>query len=310
MKIGMLVITFCLAAFTVPQAFAQDDEETWEPPTGLGPPDKNEETEKETDGDNDVPKKAPKPKVHSKVLVTYGAREALRFKLGKDAFIDAYVDQGAGTQDVPLQTSSAKFSGGLSAAFLVEGFTLTANIDILRNYTGIYGDWNGKYDKTYSFGVSRKIKLSPLWTITPSLKETRLVSDTATKEYSKTDLSLPVSYAFNKLWTIKAVTLAYSKQTYANRDEAQTDKTWTVSSGVAYKWSAKSTLDITINRQVRQSDQFSAEFLKTTVLPKYEYKLSPTSAVSMGIGYERHANSVEQFGRWILAPKVQLRWDL
>jgi hypothetical protein len=27
----------------------------------------------------------------------------------------------------------------------------------------------------------------------------------------------------------KAVTLAYSKQTYANREEAQTDKTWTLS---------------------------------------------------------------------------------
>lgn len=304
----MLALPLCLAASITTPVFAED-EDPFNPPT----PDESYagcSIEEETDGDCGVPTKSPKPKVHAKRLTIYSAREGLRYKFNKDALIDVYSVQTSGTQNVPQLASSSKFSGGLSAAFLVSGFTLTAGIDVLHNYTGTFNDWNGKVDNTYNFEVSRKIKLSPQWTITPSVKQTRLVSDTATKEFSKTDLSLPFSYALDKLWTFKAATFAYSKQTYANRDEAQTDKTWTLSTGVAYKWSAKSTLDISINRQVRHSDQFSAEYLKTTVLPKYEYKLSPTSTVSMGIGYERHSNSVEQFGRWILAPKVQLRWDL
>lgn len=234
----------------------------------------------------------------------------MRYKFNKNAFIDAYSDQTVGTQSNPTAASSSKFSGGLNVNLLVAGFTLTAGVDRLRNYTGTFADWNGLTDNTYSFGASRKISLTPKWTVTPSVKQTRVVSDTATKELSKTDLSLPLSYALDKLWTVKAVTVAYSEQTYANRDFDQTDKTWTFSTGVAYKWSAKSTLEISVNRQVRRSDVTSAEFLKTTILPKYEYKLTPTSTVSMGIGYELHANSVEQFGRWILAPKVQLRWDL
>lgn len=312
MKIGMLAIPLCLAALTTTQVFAGDGDEEDPPPAS--PPACS--IEEETDGDCGAPAKGsnpkapPKAKVHSKMLTTYSAREALRYKFNKDAFIDAYSDQTVGTQSVPIAASSSKFSGGLNVNFLVRGFTLTAGVDRLRNYTGTFEDWNGITDNAYSFGASRKINLSSQWTLAPSVKQTRLVSDTATKEFSKTDLSLPFSYALNKLWTVKAVTFAYSKQTYANRDFDQTDKTWTLSTGVAYKWSAKSTLEISVNRQVRHSDVTAAEFLKTTVLPKYEYKLSPISIVSMGIGYERHANSVEQFGRWILAPKVQLRWDL
>ncbi len=312
MRFGVLAIPLCLAAFTTTPVFAEDDD--FDPPPTER--DAGCTIEEETDGDCGAPVKGanpkapPKAKVHSKMLTTYSAREALRYKFNKDAFIDAYSDQTIGTQSVPIAASSSKLSGGLNVNFLVSGFTLTAGIDRLRNYTGTYANWNNQTDNTYSFGASRKINLSPQWTLTPSVKQTRLVSDTATKEFSKTDLSLPLSYALNKLWTIKALTFAFSKQDFANREFDQTDRTWTLSTGVAYKWSAKSTVEIAVNRQVRRSDLTSAEFLKTTILPKYEYKFTPTSTVSMGIGYERHANSVEQFGRWILAPKVQLRWDL
>jgi len=65
-----------------------------------------------------------------------------------------------------------------------------------------------------------------------------------------------------------------------------------------------------VSREERYSNQSSAEYSKTTVMSKYEYKFSPTSTVGIGIGYETHSNSTEQFSRWLLVPKVQIRFDI
>jgi len=71
LKINMLVIALCLAAFTTTPVFAED-EEPFNPPT----PENNAgcSIEEETDGDCGVPTKSPKPKVHAKRLTTYSGR--------------------------------------------------------------------------------------------------------------------------------------------------------------------------------------------------------------------------------------------
>jgi hypothetical protein len=50
----------------------------------------------EQDGDDDEPDrpgKAPKPrKINSKISTTYGAKQALRWKINKQAFFEGYVD--------------------------------------------------------------------------------------------------------------------------------------------------------------------------------------------------------------------------
>ena len=313
LKVGLLTIPLCLAVVAAPQAFAQDEAQEGEEFVSNDSQDLDEmlrKIEAEDDGDDDVPVKIKKPKVHSKLMTTYGAKQALRWKINKVAFIDAYVDEGIGAQGNPYKTPTSKAAGGVSANYLWQGFTLSGSIDLKRNYSGTYDDWDGVLDRTFSLGAARKISLSKQWSVTPSLKQTRMISDKQTKELRKTDLVLPFSYALDKLWTVKALTLAYSTQTFTNREFDQTDRTRTISSGLAYKWSEKSSLEVSVSKEQRYSNQSSAEYSKTSVMPKYDYKFSPTSSVGIGIGYETHANSTEKFSRWILVPKLQLRWDL
>jgi hypothetical protein len=104
--------------------------------------------------------------------------------------------------------------------------------------------------------------------------------------------------------------VGFSTQTFTNRAEEQTDRTWTISSGIAYKWTDKTTFDVSVSREQRYSNKISVEYAKTTIMPKLEYKLSPTSSLGFGLGYVTHSNSTEQFSRWLLAPKVQVRWDI
>jgi hypothetical protein len=199
--------------------------------------------------------------------------------------------------------------GGLSGNYLWNGFTLTAGFNSKRNYTDIYRQWDGKLDRTYSLGASRKFKLSNEWTLAPSVKLTRLRSDTATKELNRADLNLPFSYALNKKWTLKALTVAYSTQTYTNRVQDQTDRTWTLSTGVAYKWSEKSTFEVNVSREKRFSNQDAAEYTRTAIIPKYEYKISPTSSVGIAIGRATRSSRADEFSHWIVVPKLQLRMD-
>jgi hypothetical protein len=313
MKIKFKLIPLLIALSISPLTFAQDIDDDTDELIDLSSNDLDEllrKIEAEDDGDDDLPTAKPKPKAHSKLLSTYGAKQSLRFKLNKDGFIDGYFDEGIGAQDNPYKKPTSKFTGGVNGNFLFKGYTLSGGFDIKRNYSGTYGDWDGVLDRTYKVGVARKFKLSKQWTVTPSIKQTVIDSDQQTKNLRKTDLSLPFSYALDKVWTVKALTVGFSTQTFTHRAEEQTDRTWTISSGVAYKWDDKTTLDVTVSREQRYSNKSSVEYAKTTVMPKLEYKLSPTSSVGVGLGYVTHSNSTEQFSRWLLAPKVQVRWDI
>jgi len=313
MKIKFKLIPLLFALSLSPLTFAQDMEESNDELIDMSGNDLDEllrKIEAEDDGDDDLPSAKPKPKAHSKLLSTYGAKQSLRFKLNKDAFIDGYFDEGIGAQDNAYKKPTSKFTGGVSGNFLFKGYTLSGGLDIKRNFSGTYGDWDGIQDRTYMLGAARKIKLSNQWTVTPSIRQTVIDSDQKTKNLRKTDLSLPFSYALDKVWTIKALTVGFSTQTFTNRAEEQTDRTWTVSSGLAYKWSDKTTVDVSVSREQRYSNKSSVEYAKTTIMPKLEYKLSATSSVGFGLGYVTHSNSTEQFSRWLLAPKVQVRWDL
>lgn len=187
---------------------------------------------------------------------------------------------------------------------------MTGLVDVKRSYNDVYNTWDGVTDTIYRLGAARKFKLSKEWTLSPSVSFSTLKSGKATKELNKADLSLPFSYALNKQVTLKALTLAYSRQTYTNRDEAETDNTSTVSTGFTYKWSEKSTFDVTVSREQRFSNKESAEYTRTSITPKYEYKISPTSSIGIAIGRETRTNSTEEFSRWILVPKLQLRIDM
>ncbi len=313
MKFKFKLIPLLIALSISPLTFAQDIDDDTDELMDLSSNDLDEllrKIEAEDDGDDDLPTAKPKPKAHSKFLSTYGAKQSLRFKLSKDAFIDGYFDEGIGAQDNPYKKPTSKFTGGLTGNFLLKGYTLSGGFDIKRNYSGTYGDWDGVLDRTYTVGAARKFKLSKQWTVAPSIRQTVIDSDQKTKNLRKTDLSLPFSYALDKVWTIKALTVGFSTQTFTHRAEEQTDRTWTVSSGVAYKWSDKTTLDVTVSREQRYSNKSSVEYEKTTIMPKLEYKFSPTSSVGFGLGYVTHSNSTEQFSRWLLAPKVQIRWDM
>ncbi len=268
----------------------------------------------EQDGDDDEPDrpgKAPKPrKINSKISTTYGAKQALRWKINKQAFFEGYVDEAIATQDDPYKTPGSKFAFGVNGNYIWNGFTLTAGADYKRSYTDVFGAWDGIQDATYSFGVSRKISLSKQWALSPSFKQTIVRSDLATKELTKTAFSFPFSYALNKVWTIKALTVGFATQTYTNRVLPQTDLTSTYSTGVAYKLSEKSSLDLTLGREIRTSNQSSAEYSKTSITPKLDYKISPTSSIGISFGYETHTTSKEEFSRWIIVPKLQLRKDI
>ena len=313
MKNKFKLISLLIALSISHMSYAQNIDDVTDQLMGLSGNNLDEllrKIEAEDDGDDDLPVAKPQPKAHSKFLTTYGAKQALRFKLNNDAFIDGYFDQGIGAQDNSYKKPTSKFTSGLNGYFLFKGYTLSSGIDIKRNYSGTYGDWDGLIDRTYSVGASRKFKLSNQWTVAPSINQSIIDSDQETKNLRKTDLSLPFSYALDKVWTIKALTVGFSTQTFTNRVEDQTDRTWTVSSGAAYKWSDKINVEATVIREQRYSNKSSAEYSKTTVMPKFEYKLSPTSSVGFGLGYETHSNSTEQFSRWLLAPKVQLRLDI
>ena len=313
LKIGSLVVFFCLAVVATPQAFAQDegpDDEEWTSASDQELDDLIHKVQEENDGDDDVPGVAKPPKVQSKIMTIYGAKEALRWKINKQGFVEVFVDQAIGTQDDPYKTSNSKFAGGLSANYLWNGFAFAGLIDVKRSYNDVYNTWDGVTDTTYRLGAWRKFKLSKEWTLSPSVSFSHLQSGKATKELNKSDLSLPFSYALNKQVTLKALTLAYSRQTYTNRDEAQTDNTSTISTGFTYKWSEKSTFDVTFSREQRFSNKDSAEYTRTSITPKYEYKISPTSSIGFAIGRETRTSSTEEFSRWILVPKLQLRIDM
>jgi len=308
-------------AQTAQTAFAQEDEASAmgdDEEFGMGETDDGafEDMLSELDdyGDDDepdLPGRPPKPrKVVSKIALNYGAKESLRWKINKQAFIDGYVDQAIATQDNPYKSPSSKFAFGVTGNYLWNGFTLTAGADFKRGYADVYGAWDGVQDATYSLGVSRKISLNKQWTLSPSLKQTTVRSDTASKDLSRTAISLPLSYAVNKRWTIKALTLGYATQTYTNRLQGQTDKTMSYSTGAAYKMSENATLELGLSRETRTSDQSSAEYSKTTITPKFDYKISSTSSFGIGFGYETHTTSKEESSRWVIVPKIQFRKDI
>ena len=310
-----LALSLCLLFISSPNVFAQDYEELNEDlmiasENNNSLDDMIRRIEAEEDGDDDVPTKTPKAKVYPKKLSTYGFRQALRWKLSKDSFFEAYADQGIGAQDTPYKTPSSKLSIGGTGSFLFNGFVLTPGLDIKRNYTGVIDNWDYKLDRTYSLAVARKVKLSDKWSVNPAIKETSIVSDLQTKNLLKTDVTLPFSYELNKKWTVKALTVAYSTQTFSNRVLSQTDTTWSASTGIAYKVTPKSTVDLTVSREERYSNQSSAEYARTTIIPKYDYKYSSTSSIGLAIGYETHSTNTAQFSRWLIIPKVQMRWDM
>jgi hypothetical protein len=313
MKLSILSASLFIGLIASPLVFAQDvdqDMDQWVDFSSYDLDEMLRKIEAEDDGDDDLPTKTPRPKVHPRVLSAYGFKQTLRFKLNKDAFIDGYLDQGVGGQNDPYDRSTSKFAGGFNANLIWQGFTLSGGVDVKRNYAGTFSEWDGLMDRTYTYAVARKVKLSEKWNLTPTVRQTFIDSDQITRNLRRTDIALPFNYALNKVWTIKALTIGYSTQTFTNRTDPQTDITWTFSTGVAYKASEKTTFDVTLSQEQRYSDRSSVEYLKTTIMPKFEYKMSPTSTAGFGVGYVTHTNNTEQFSRWLLVPKIQLRWDI
>jgi len=310
---NLLLLPVCIGLLAATPAIAQNDDSDDELWTSSNDRELDELLHKileEDDGDDEVPTKVRAPKVHSKLLTTYGAKQALRWKINKTAFLEGYVDQGIGALDSPYKPPTSKFAGGILGNYLLGGFTITGGLDLKRNYSDVYADWDGLLDRTFNLGVSRKFNLTKDLAFAPSLRQSSVRSDKSSKDLSKLDLSLPLSYALDKQWTLKVLTVGISSQTYTNRAQEQTDKTWSYSTGLAYKWSEKSSFDVTLSREDRYSNQSSAEYTRTTIMPKYEYKISPTSSLGIAIGYETHVNNTEEFSRWLIVPKIQLRIDI
>lgn len=322
LRSGLILITFFLTVLSCPHAFAQDSSQDStsdddEDSMMVSESTLDELVSKifsEEDGDDDepdLPGKPPKPpKVISKIGITYSAKQVLRWKINKDAIIDAYLQQAIAAQDSPYKSPGSKFDYGFAGNYAWKGFTLTAGMDVKRSYADIFSAWDGIQDTTYNLGISRKINLSKQWTLSPSLKQTRVRSDIASKELSRSALNVPLSFALNKEWTIKALTIGYATQTYTNRVQGQTDTTVNYATGATYKLSSKSTLDFSLNREIRNSNQSSAEYAKTTITPKFDYKISPTSTFGISFGYETHSTSKEEFSRWLISPKFEIRKDI
>ena len=266
--------------------------------------------EAESDGDDEVPTVKPKPpKVHPKVLATYGARQALRHKINKDASIEGYFEEGVGAQDAPYRRPSSSWVAGISGSYVLGGFNLNASFGARHGYSGLYDTWDSVRDRTWSFGISRHFKLSREWSVAPNLRTSTLKSQTSSKELNRRDLTLPFSYVLNKEVTLKALTVAYSTQRYTNRPITQTDNTTTLSTGIQYRLNAKSTFEVNLGREKRSSDQVQAEYVRKTITPKYEYKFSSTSTVGIEIGRETRTSATENFSRWVIVPRLQSRYD-
>jgi hypothetical protein len=311
------VVLVCVSALVAPQAYAQDAPDDDDIDVGLTLPERDDlddlqrKPQDEEDGDDDVPTgKVKTPKVHPKVMTIWGAKQSLRLKINKQSFVEGYFDQAISAQDDPYKMETSKFAAGLTGTYLWKGYTLTSGFDIKRNQGGTFSNWDDIHDKTYNVAVLRKFQLSPKWTLSPNIKQTRLLSDKVTKDLAKSDLILPFSYALNKEWTIKALTVSHSTQTFTNRVLDQTDTTLSYSTGVAYKWSNKSTVELSIGKEQRFSNQASAEYIRETITPKYVYTISPTSNIAIGIGREIHSNSAEQISRWNVTPRIAIRWDI
>jgi len=301
----MAVFLFLALLFSVPWVLAQSED----PPDPPPPPCTLQEIE---DGDCEAPnpKKPRTPKVHPKSMTNWGARETLRWNINKQSFIEGYFDQTISAQDDPYKMESSRFSLGLNGSYIWKGNTFTAGVDVLRNQGGTFTSWDNNHDKTYNVAVTRKLPLIDKWSLTPTFRLTRALNDAVTKDLSRSEITLPLSYALNKLWTIKVLTVTYSEQTYTSRELPQTDMTSNNATGFAYKWSDKSTIDVSLSRQQRYSNQSTAEFVRESFTPKYVYNISRTSNFALSIGREVHSNSTEQVTRNIITPKLSIRWDL
>jgi len=301
----MAIFLFLALLFSVPLVLAQSED----PPDPPPPPCTLQEIE---DGDCEPPnpKKPRTPKVHPKSMTNWGARETLRWNINKQSFIEGYFDQTISAQDDPYKMESSRFSLGLNGSYIWKGNTFTAGVDVLRNQGGTFTSWDNNHDKTYNVAVTRKLPLIDKWSLTPTFRLTRALNDAVTKDLSRSEITLPLSYALNKLWTIKVLTVTYSEQTYTSRELPQTDMTSNNATGFAYKWSDKSTIDVSLSRQQRYSNQSTAEFVRESFTPKYVYNISRTSNFALSIGREVHSNSTEQVTRNIITPKLSIRWDL
>lgn len=323
MKNLLLLLPICFALFTITPSFAQgasesSDQELDGDFSELSIDDDTLEglinkIAEEEDGDDEVPlpvgKKKP-PKVTPKIATTFAVKQAVRWKINKQSFVEGYVEEAIARQDDPYKQASSKLAWGLTGNYSLSGYTLSGGVDVKRGYTDVFGTTDGILDTTYSLGVAKKFDLSKQWSISPSVKQTFVRSDLRTKELTKSAFSLPLAYSISKAWNLKVLTVGFATQTYTGRDETQTDKTWTLSTGLAYKWTEKSSFEVSVSREDRFSTNGNAEYSKVTIMPKYDYKISPTSSLGIGVGYENHATYAEEYSRWLLVPKLQLRLDI
>ncbi len=266
--------------------------------------------EEKEDGDDDVPTKVKTPKVQPRFLTTWGAKQSLRYKVNKETTIEGYLEQAIGSLDEPYKVPSSNWVAGLAGVYLGGGNSFTASMQVKQSYSDVFGTWDGSKDANFALGASRSIKLDKQWKLAPSVKLSKLTSDIKSRELQRYDLSLPLSYALNKTVTLKPITIAYNSQTYTSRPVDQTDRTTAFSTGVQYQSSAKSVFELTLSREERLSNQASAEYVRASITPKFDYKISSTSSIGLALSFEHRTSNSEDFVRWILAPKFQLKIDL
>ncbi len=197
----------------------------------------------------------------------------LRYRASKEFLVDVYAKQKATIRENPYQIPTSDLSGGISAAWLVTGFSLSSAIEVKESFKDYYGPWNGTGFDLRS-AVARRITLAPDWSITPALLVGRLWSSTRTRDRWKVEISAPLSVVLDKQWTWEPVIVTVSMQAYVHRRTAQRDWTFNLSSGIRCQVTSATMVGLAFGFEQRQSNVATAEYSRWVLRPKLQIRIA------------------------------------
>lgn len=195
----------------------------------------------------------------------------LRHRFSPSFLVDVYLKQKFTIRENPYQTPTTASSGGVSGAWLVNGFSLSAGFEVKEDFKEFYGPWNGtSFDLRGA--IARQVTLAADWSVLPAFLVSHIWTNPITRERWKIEWSAPLSYALTKELTLQPVIPTISMQAYTHRRVGQLDWTFNLSTGA-------------------------------------RYQLTPVTMVAFAFGYEQRQSNVPsaEYSRWVLAPKLQLR---
>lgn len=194
-----------------------------------------------------------------------------RYKTSPTFLVDVYTKQKATIRANPDQPPSSDATGGISAAWLVGGFSLSGAFEIKESFKDYYGPWNGTAFDLRT-GIARRVTLAPGWTILPAFLAGHTWSNPQSRERWKLEVSMPLGYALDKQWTWQPLIPTVSMQAYPNRRTAQQDWTFNLSTGMRYQATDSIMIGLAFGYEQRVSNVASAAYTRWVLKPKLQFR--------------------------------------